>query len=341
MSPTHIQAAKAHVWDHWAAFDTAAGAQVRRLLDTAYSDTPLLHASHPINTLTGSDAIWAHYWEPLRAAFPDLTRRVDMFLGGDFAGQTWVVGAGYFEGRFVRDWLGIPATGSQALVRFCECCRVHSQRIAESYLLLDLLDLIHQAGYALLPPSRGSIGRVPPPRTGDGLVLKPQPTAETQVSFERVHAMLFQGLNAFDQHGLASMGMAAYWHVERMAWYGPYGIGTCNGLHEFEAYHQRPFLAAFPDRAVTPQDALIADGHYVAASGFPGVVATHTGPYLGCAPSNRPVEMWVMDIWRREGDRLVENWVMIDLPHLLLQAGRDLFAEMHQQTATQQRRSHA
>ena len=38
--------------------------------------------------------------------------------------------------------------------------------------------------------------------------------------------------------------------------------------------------------------------------------------------------MRVMDFWRREGTMLRENWVFIDMPHLFLQFGDDLFARM-------------
>jgi hypothetical protein len=38
--------------------------------------------------------------------------------------------------------------------------------------------------------------------------------------------------------------------------------------------------------------------------------------------------MRVADWWRREGDRLAQNWVFIDLPHLFLQMGLDLFARL-------------
>jgi hypothetical protein len=41
--------------------------------------------------------------------------------------------------------------------------------------------------------------------------------------------------------------------------------------------------------------------------------------------------MRVMDFWRRENDRLVQNWVFIDLPELFLQFGVDLFARMREQ----------
>jgi hypothetical protein len=38
-----------------------------------------------------------------------------------------------------------------------------------------------------------------------------------------------------------------------------------------------------------------------------------------------------MDIWRREGDLLKENWVAIDIVHILLQLGYDVFAQMKEQ----------
>ena len=41
--------------------------------------------------------------------------------------------------------------------------------------------------------------------------------------------------------------------------------------------------------------------------------------------------MRVADWWRREGDTLRENWVLIDLPDLLLQMGVDLFGRLREQ----------
>jgi hypothetical protein len=38
--------------------------------------------------------------------------------------------------------------------------------------------------------------------------------------------------------------------------------------------------------------------------------------------------MRVMDFWRRDGDQFRENWVLIDIPELLLQMGVDLFAQI-------------
>jgi hypothetical protein len=43
--------------------------------------------------------------------------------------------------------------------------------------------------------------------------------------------------------------------------------------------------------------------------------------------------MRVADWWRREGDVLRENWVLIDLPNLLLQMDVDLFGRLAEQVA--------
>ena len=42
------------------------------------------------------------------------------------------------------------------------------------------------------------------------------------------------------------------------------------------------------------------------------------------------------DWWRCENRNSLENWCMLDIPHVLLQLGYDLFAEVRQ-TASDQR----
>ena len=49
---------------------------------------------------------------------------------------------------------------------------------------------------------------------------------------------------------------------------------------------------------------------------------------MGLAATGKPVTMRVMDFWRCEGSLLAENWVMIDIPDLLMQMGIDVFARM-------------
>lgn len=287
------------------------------------------HGCAPFDTQTGTDALWQVYWRTLHGSFSHLRRRIDLFLGGECEGQSWVSSAGYIIGQFDEDWLGIPASGRETFIRYGEFYQVENSRIVRVYLLHDLLDVMRQAGCYPLPPSLGLFGFVPPPRTADGILRGLQPPAESELTFKLAYDMLFCGLNEFDRAGKQSMGMRRFWH-EDMHWYGPAGIGTTRSLTEFEDYHQLPWLRAFPDRAVVWESPMFGDGRYAATAGWREVIATHTGEYLGQPPTHKRIEFRVMDWWRREGERLIENWVLIDMIDLFRQFGRDLLAGLPQ-----------
>jgi hypothetical protein len=48
------------------------------------------------------------------------------------------------------------------------------------------------------------------------------------------------------------------------------------------------------------------------------------GGWLGLPGGKVNVEMQVADVYRREGDKLAENWVFTDLPYWLKQRGLDV-----------------
>jgi hypothetical protein len=119
-----------------------------------------------------------------------------------------------------------------------------------------------------------------------------------------------------------------------MAWYGPSGIGTSRAFRAYEDNHQIPFRHAFPvyGRAfVGVHVAEVSDGNYAGWVGWPSIRATHSGEYLGLPPTGEVVDIRVMDFYRREGGLIIENWVPIDMIHLLLQMGLDVFAELQSQ----------
>lgn len=121
------------------------------------------------------------------------------------------------------------------------------------------------------------------------------------------------------------MGMHAHWSPEMM-WYDPAGIGSMRRVEGFQVHHRKPFLVAFPDRKGGNHRARIAEGAYVASTGWPSVTATHAGEYLGVPATRTQIKMPVMGWWRVAEGMLSENWVFIDLPHLMLQMGVDLLA---------------
>lgn len=278
--------------------------------------------SAPINQAIGKAEIVSRVWAPMRRSFSGLERRDDILIGGLSGGSLWVAATGHYSGEFRQSWLGIPPTGKKATVRFGEFVRYENGRAREFRTLFDVVALARASGCPLLPDDSGSSAPVPAPATRDGVILDSGDPARSQASKELVESMIV-GLLEYDGRSLESMRMERFW-TDDMRWYGPAGIGSTSGLDDFQRAHQGPFLAAFPDRTAPAQTATLAEGNYVAVTGWPSVVGTHLGPYLGLPATGRRVGMRVMDFWRAENDLLAENWVLIDMIDLFRQLGREL-----------------
>ena len=283
-----------------------------------------LHGFSPVNTVDGVAGYQHELLDQLRTAFPKGEERTDIRLAGQFKGGEWVAASGHIAGLFEAPLFGIPATGRAAFVRFGRFERHENDKIVETILILDLPSLMMQAGVWPLGPSMGPHIIAPGPASRDGVVRPEHPGGETSLAL--VEAMI-GGLMSFDGT-LNSMGMRGYW-TDDFWWYGPAPIGNFRGHADYERGHQLPFLTAFPDRVGGNHRARIGEGMYIASTGWPSITATHAGGgWLGLAPTGRAITMRVMDFWRREDNRLAENWVMIDIPELLEQMGVDVFDRM-------------
>ena len=334
MNPNENRRNKALVSEHWERLESRSG-DARRPQRSSLSESHRFRGPVPIGDLDGRDDYFARYWNPLRSAFRHLTRETHLLIGGPSNGRAdgtgdgraWVGGTGLLHGYFACDYLSIPASKSDVTLRWGEFCEIEDGHISRTLLLLDIVDLIEQAGIDVLPPARGRPGLWPPPAAADGIISATSDKAESDYSLEHIRRFIFDGLNNYDQASLGSMGMADYFDPD-VRWYGPAGIGACFSFDEFEALHQRHWLHAFPDRQVQNLDALIADGAYTGAPGWGGVIATHSGEYLGVAPSGRRIAVNGVDFWKRSGERYIENWVFVDMVHLFAQFGVDLLARM-------------
>lgn len=326
---------KSVTWQLWADLDSASPSEAASALRNAMAPDVRWRGFAPIGPLVGVEAVVEQFWLPLSASFTDLRRETHIFMGGqsngradgDIAkdGRWWVSGTGLFSGVFDQDFLTIPANGQAVSIRWGEFCCFEDGMITEVYFLVDLVDLMQQAGFEVLPPARGADRIYPAPAAGDGVLLKSDDSAESAHSLEHIRAFIYDGLNAFDESDLASMGMADWFHPE-LKWYGPGGIGACLSFQEFESLHQAPWLVAFPDRQVQDLDAIIAEGAYSGAPGWSGVLATHTGPYLDVAATQNRIEFNGLDWWKRVDEVYIENWVFVDMVHLFEQFGIDLLA---------------
>lgn len=298
------------------------------------------HAAHPMNEMSGNDAATSRIWGPLQAAFPDLERRDSILVAGRYQGRTYVAAVGHYCGTMRDDWLGIPATGKTIWLRYGEVWQIGQDgRAVQANLIWDVLDVMRQAGVWPLAPSLGVEGLWPGPLTADGLRLAPSDPAQGRSNLEQTLRM-HKTLAEFDDHAqlsreaLIAMPQRDHWHP-RMMWYGPAGIGTTRGLDGFVDGHQLPFRVAFhrPQgtfEEVTAERARHGAGHYIrigdgpysVTGGWPSVYALHNGGgFCGLPATGRPVVMRVMDFYLHHEGLIRENWVPIDMLHLLRQMG--------------------
>lgn len=276
----------------------------------------------PVGHCGDRAAITEHFWKPLTAAFPDLERRTEIVLSGQFKDGDWFASAGYFAGHFENDLFGLKASGRPHLLRYGWFDRVEGAHVVESYVLLDLTRLMIEIDQWPLRPQLGQSWS-PAPATQDGVSLVRADAKESDKSLKLVEAMI-AGLMSYDQKSLSSMGMMQFW-TPQFGWYGPGGIGSARGHADYERAHQGPFLKAFPDRIGGNHKCRIGEGTYVASTGWPSLNATHVGDgWIGVPATGKRITQRIMDFWRREGDMLVENWVFIDMVDLIGQFGIDL-----------------
>jgi steroid delta-isomerase-like uncharacterized protein len=81
----------------------------------------------------------------------------------------------------------------------------------------------------------------------------------------------------------------------------------------------RTFLAAFPDLRMVPQD-VIASGDKVVAR--VEATGTHTGEFMGLAPTGRRVRVQLIDIIRFGANgRAIEHWGVFDQFTMMQQLG--------------------
>ena len=150
-----------------------------------------------------------------------------------------------------------------------------------------------------------------------------------------VEEMIFGGLNKYDQKSQDSQGLERFWHPH-MVWHGPVGIGSAYGIHEFKRNAQGPIIHAYPDRKGAGHQARIAEGVFAASTGWPSLVGTHQNPYMDWQPTGEKIGWNIMDFWKREGDLLLENWVMIDLIGAAKASNVDLLAKLNAIVTEQQ-----
>ena len=318
-----IQTAKAIVLEYFRQTEAAPpdgiAATIRQYAAADYH----FRGVHPFNELDGAEAVAATVWQPLRESLNAMQRRQDIFFAGPnfIDGTLWVTSMGKFMGLMDNPWLGIPPTGKIVFLPYCEFHRIENGRIAESALWVDIISVMMQAGLQPLPVQTGAAIVNPGPRTADGVLLDPQDAVESRKTLDLILRMCDDLVG--DSMESPSDMLRKTWH-EDMAWFGPWGIGATYTIDRYQLQHQQPFRSGLENIRFNGHVLEHAEGNYGGWFGWPNLSMNQGEGFMGLPASDRPTEMRVVDIYRRDGDKLAENWIFIDLVHYLRLLGADI-----------------
>ena len=153
--------------------------------------------------------------------------------------------------------------------------------------------------------------------------LQAKLTKENDLSKTEETCKVVEGMvDALNDHMIDGIG--AFFH-ENFRWLGNAGCGVKENLKAFQDGWQRPFQAAFSDK-VCIDEARVIQGQWMAA--FGRQEATHSGEFMGIAPTGKRVEIRYMDFWKVVDGKIQDNWVMVDFPDVMRQLGVDPFQGM-------------
>lgn len=323
-----FQTEKAVVRDLYAAMKGVAPDGIAAVLRDHTAADWQWRGMHPFYEQRGAQDVARVFWEPLLGSLSRLQRREDIFFAGENStGEgVWVVSMGHLMGLFDALWLGIVPTRKMAFLRYCEFNRVVDGQIAETMLHVDIPHLMMQAGQNPFPPQTGAQMVQPGPMTNDGMLHEAQDPETGAATLALINKMI-RDIGTWGGDLTIEDELARTW-ADDMIWWGPAGIGASYTIERYAKQHAGPFRAAFYDRTGTGHVARLAEGNYGGFFGWPNFRAKQRGGFMGMAGNDTDCDFRVIDIYRRDGDTLAENWIFIDLLYWLMQQGDDVLTRM-------------
>ena len=226
------------------------------------------------------------------------------------------------------EWLGIRPTRRMSLLRYAAFHKVEDGKITEEAMFFDIPHLMMQAGLNPFPPQTGAHLVQPGPVTHGGLLYDPQDPEEGKKTLAAINHMVtdIKTWSGGREEPLVDE-LRRSWN-EDMIWWGPAGIGATYTIERYAEQHSGPFREAFVDRKFNGHLCKIAEGHFGGFFGWPNLTLKHRGGFMGMPATNQDADMRVIDMYRRQGDKLTENWIFIDLLYFWKQQGLDVLARM-------------
>jgi len=324
---------KRRVLDFYTALNAADPASVTSILKSLLTPDFQWYGVYPFDEQHGPEAVAEAFWNPFLNSWKNVQRRQDVFLAGtsEIDQTEWVISMGHLMGLLDQDWLGMRATRKLAFLRYADFYCVQEGQLVRGAFFCDLIGVMHQLGISPLPLQTGASFLYPGPRTHDGLLFEDHDNGESEKTLALVNRMItdLTALNISGDDLPPPEYLARTWH-EDMIWYGPAGIGATYTIPRYQEQHQYPFRTGLRGKRFNGHLCRLAEGNYAGFFGWPNLTNTAVGGFLGLPASDRAADMRVVDIYRREGDKLAENWVLIDLPWWLKQQGVDILKRTEQ-----------
>jgi hypothetical protein len=320
---TDYQDIKNTVRHYQAELDKANADDVAAVLAKHTMPEFLWRGMHPFYEQQGAADVASIFWAPLKTAFTALHRREDIFMAGTNVIESgeWICSSGHLSGLFDNSWLGIPATHKLTFIPYVEFTKIENGKISEAAFFCDIISVMQQAGVNVLPEQTASDIMRPGPATHDGLLHGPQ----NPVMSAKTLALVTQMCDDLTGAGMGSIDeqLRETWH-DNMYWFGPSSIGSTYTLERYQYQHQGPFEKTLGDIKFNGHVCRFAEGDYACWFGWSNLSMKSTGGFLGLPASDTVTEMRVVDIYRRDGEKLAENWVHIDILHFLSLQGLDI-----------------
>ena len=330
----NFQTEKQLIRNFYAALDAAPLEAIVDVMSAHVSMDYVWRGFHPFHQQSGHEAVATGFWTPLRYALTKMQRRMDIFLAGqneiDGYQSVWVISMGHLMGLFDKPWLDIPPTGKMAFLRYCEFNRVEQGFIRETALFFDIPHLMRQAGLDPFPQQTAAHLIQPGPKTHGGLLFELQDPLEGIKTRQAINAMV-NDLKTWQTAVSLEEELSRTWNDD-MIWWGPEGIGATYTIERYAKQHAGPFRSAFSERTFNGHRCKLSEGMYGGFFGWPNLTLTLTSDFMGFPATGKPGDMRVIDIYRREGDKLAENWIFIDMLHFWNQQGIDVLANTTRET---------
>ena len=302
--------------------------EIPEILSLHYSENIIWRGFHPFNEIQDLVHLYKDFWQPLKKSFTNLQRRMDIFFAGSNSlssnRDVWVVSMGHLMGLFDTPWIGIKHTNKIAMLRYCEFNKIVKGKITEVAMFFDIPHLMIQTGLKPFPLETGISLVQPGPISHNGLLFEEQNLIDTKNTSELIEQMIndVKIWNNFDKISLIKE-LRKNWKDD-MIWWGPTGIGSSFTIERYVEQHALPFRNNFINRKFNGHICRLSEGIFGGFFGWPNLSLTPNKKFMGLKTTKKSSDMRVIDIYRREGNKLAENWVFIDFLHFWKMQGIEI-----------------